>query len=86
MITFKDLTDVLFVIGGALLSIIGYFLSSSIKDIKDVIIKTNIIENRLDVVKNDYMNKYDNLTDKLDDLKTTIMTLTAAINKLNDKK
>ena len=72
-------------LGGVIISIIGYFLRKTMdeqKETQTLAIKT---KSELDVLKNDHDNKHIHLTDKFDDLKESIVTLTKEIKELTAK-
>jgi len=70
-------------VGTAILAVIGWFLKSTIEELrsgKDLAVKAN---NDISVIKVDYMNKYDHLTEKFDELATSVKDLTKEIKELN---
>jgi uncharacterized membrane protein len=69
----------------AIVSVLGFFLKGVMDDIKEAKNKNTQLENRLDVLTNDHTNKYKALSDKLDDLKGIMVTLTYEIKELNKK-
>lgn len=72
-------------LGSIVVSIIGYFLKRTmdeLKETKDLATKT---KNELDVLKQDHLNKHEYITEKFDDLKDSIDTLTKEIKELNTK-
>ena len=77
--------DILTMIGGIMLSVIGYFLKSTMDDLKSVKIQTFETKNRLALLEADSINKYNNLSEKFDDLKSAIVDLTAEIKDLNKR-
>lgn len=77
--------ELLTIIGGIMLAIIGYFLKdtmSQLKEVKDVAYKT---KNDLEVLKNDYLNKIEQLNGKFDLLYDAVKDLTDEIKQLNKK-
>lgn len=77
--------EVLTMIGGVMLAIIGYFLKDTmnqLKEVKEVAYKT---KGDLQVLKNDYLNKIGQLNDKFDLLYDAVKDLTDEIKQLNKK-
>jgi len=77
--------DILTMIGGVMLAIIGYFLKATMAELKEVKELSYKTKNQLDILKNDHTNKYDNLTGKFDELKTAVIDLTKEIKELNKR-
>ena len=77
--------DILTLIGGVMLTIIGYFLKSTMDDLRSVKLLTYETKNKLDILQNDHINKHANLTDKFDELKTALNELTKELKELNKK-
>lgn len=77
--------ELLTIIGGIMLGVIGYFLRSAMNDLKSVKILSFETKNKLAVIENDYLNKHANLSDKFDDLKAALIDLTKEIKELNKK-
>lgn len=75
--------DLLTVIGGIMLAIIGYFLKATMSELKDVKELSYSTKNQLDILKNDHLNKYANMSDKFDELKIAVYDLTKEITTLN---
>lgn len=66
-----------------LIAIIGYFLHSTMSDIKDLK-KTSIeMEKKVSVIENDYLNKHKNLSDRFDELNNAVKDLTKEIQILS---
>jgi hypothetical protein len=80
-----EIIDILTLIGGLMLSIIGYFLKSTMDELKSVKNLTYETKNQLDILKNDHINKYTNITDKFDELKSAVVDLTKEIKELNKR-
>ena len=78
-----EVIDILTVIGGLMLGIIGYFLKNTMQELKEVKTLSYLTKNQLDVLKNDHTNKYDNMTSKFDELKVAVYDLTKEITILN---
>lgn len=77
--------DILTMIGGVMLTILGYFLKSTMDDLKSVKLLTYETKNKLDILQNDHINKHANLTDKFDELKLALNELTKELKELNKK-
>lgn len=77
--------DILTLIGGVMLTIIGYFLKSTMDDLKSVKLLSYETKNKLDILQNDHINKHANLTDKFDELKQALNELTKELKELNKK-
>lgn len=77
--------DILTLIGGIMLSIIGYFLKSTMDELKAVKNMSYETKNQLEILKNDHSNKYSNMTDKFEELKSAIVLLTQEIKELNKR-
>jgi len=77
--------DILTLIGGVMLTIIGYFLKNTMDDLKSVKLLTYETKSKLDILQNDHINKHANLTDKFDELKQALNELTKELKELNKK-
>ena len=77
--------SILTLIGGVMLSIISYFLKSTMDDLKSV--KQMAYDNKakLELLQNDYNNKHNNLSEKFDELKLTMNELIKEIKELNKR-
>lgn len=80
-----EIIDILTLIGGAMLGIIGYFLRATMAELKEVKDMSYATKNQLDILKNDHINKYANITDKFDELKSAVVDLTREIKELNKR-
>jgi len=78
-----EMMTLLTVIGGVMLSVIGYFLRETMKDLRDVKTQSYENKNRIDLLEKEYMLRFDNLTDKFDELKLTMSELIKEIKALN---
>jgi hypothetical protein len=78
-----EMIDLLTAIGGIMLAIIGYFLKATMSELKDVKELSYSTKNQLDILKNDHLNKYANMSDKFDELKIAVYDLTKEITTLN---
>ena len=77
--------NLLTIIGGVMLAVIGYFLKSTMDDLKSVKLLSFETKNKLALLENDSVNKYNNLSDKFEDLKTALIDLTKEIKELNNR-
>ena len=77
--------ELLTLIGGIMLAVIGYFLRQTMEELKDVKKMAYETKNKLDILSNDHTNKYDNLTEKMSELKEVISDLTNEIKQLNKR-
>jgi competence protein ComGF len=80
-----EMIDLLTTIGGIMLAVIGWFLKQTMAELKDVKEMSYSTKNQLDVLKNDHINKYANMTDKFDELKLAVVDLTKEIKELNKR-
>jgi peptidoglycan hydrolase CwlO-like protein len=78
-----EMIDLLTAIGGIMLAIIGWFLKQTMSELKDVKELSYSTKNQLDILKNDHLNKYANMSDKFDELKVAVYDLTKEIATLN---
>lgn len=77
--------DLLTAIGGIMLAVIGYFLKATMAELKSVKDLSYSTKNQLDILKNDHINKYTNISDKFDSLKDAVVELTKEIKELNKR-
>lgn len=75
-----NLTSILL---GTAVSILGYFLKSTMEDLKSVINRVNENSAKLGVIENDLLNKTSHLNEKFDDLNSSVKELTAEIKALS---
>ena len=80
-----EMIDILTLIGGVMLTILGYFLKSTMDDLKSVKLLTYETKNKLDILQNDHINKHTNLADRFDELKQALNELTKELKELNKK-
>ena len=73
------------VIGGVMLSIIGYFLKKTMDDLRSVKEMSYDNKSKIELLQNDYNNKYNNLSEKFDELKLTMNELIKEIKELNKR-
>jgi peptidoglycan hydrolase CwlO-like protein len=70
-------------IGGIMLAVIAYFLKKTMSDLTDVKQTTYDNKTQIEILKVDYKNKIDHLSDKFDELKLTMSELIKEIKELN---
>ena len=80
-----DINQLLVAIGGIMLAIIGYFLRSTMSELKEIKSLTYETRTKVEVLEAEYMNKINNLNEKFDMLYVSIKDLTKEISKLNEK-
>jgi peptidoglycan hydrolase CwlO-like protein len=80
-----DMLPLLTVIGGVMLSIIGYFLKKTMDDLRSVKEMSYDNRSKIELLQNDYNNKYNNLSEKFDELKLTMNELIKEIKALNQR-
>ena len=80
-----NIYELLVAIGGIMLSIVSYFLKSTMDDLKSVKLLSYETKNKLDILQNDHINKHATLTDKFDELKQALNELTKELKELNKK-
>lgn len=68
-----------------MLSIISYFLKSTMDDLKSVKQMAYDNKSKLELLQNDYNNKHNNLSEKFDELKLTMNELIKEIKALNQR-
>lgn len=77
------INEIILLIITLLIGIIGYFLKGTMNDLKDTKKMTMDLKSEVDILKTDYHINYDNLNDKVDDLKASICSLVNEIKELN---
>jgi predicted nucleic acid-binding Zn-ribbon protein len=80
-----EMFNILTAIGGIMLAVIGYFLKSTMEELKSVKELSYKTQSELNILKNDHINKYDNMTEKFDELKAAVIDLTKEIKELNKR-
>jgi hypothetical protein len=78
-----EVINILTFIGGLMLAVIGYFLKNTMEELKSVKALSYETKNQLDILKNDHINKYANMSDKMEELKVAVYDLTKEISALN---
>lgn len=77
--------QLLFILGGISISVIGYFLKKTLDELEKVKVISYENKNRLSVIENDYLNKVANLNDRFDLLYDAMKDLTNEIKELNKR-
>jgi len=77
--------QLLFILGGIGISVIGYFLKRTLDELEKVKLITYENKNKLQVLEVDNLNKINSLNEKFEDLKQVIRDLTIEIKELNKK-
>lgn len=80
-----ETNELLVLIGGVMLAVIGWFLKETMADLKKVKEKTYQNATKLEVLEAEYMSKINNLNEKFDMLYVGIKDLTKEISKLNER-
>jgi peptidoglycan hydrolase CwlO-like protein len=80
-----EMINLLTIIGGVMLSIIGYFLKRTMDELKEIKEITYKNKSKIEVLENDYVNKIDSLNQRIDLLYKSIEKLSDKIEKLNNK-
>lgn len=80
-----EVINILTAIGGIMLGIISWFLKATMAELKEVKDLSYSTKNQLDILKNDHLNKYANMSDKFDELKAAVVDLTKEIKELNKR-
>lgn len=78
-------TQILFLVGGILISIIGYFLIRTMNKLDSTADKAEKTEISLALVKQEIGLKHERLEEKMDELKDSIVNLTQEIKVLNNR-
>jgi len=72
-------------LGSIVVSIIGYFLKRTMDELKETKDLATRTKSELDVLKQDHLNKHEYITEKFDDLKDSIDTLTKELKNLTQR-
>jgi uncharacterized membrane-anchored protein YhcB (DUF1043 family) len=78
-----EVIDLLTLVGGLMLGVISFFLKRTMDELKEVKNVAYNAKNDLNVLKNDYINKYEHLTDIFDTFCESFKDLTREIKELN---
>jgi uncharacterized protein YoxC len=77
--------ELLTVIGGIMLSVVGFFLKRTMDELKEVKIVAYKTKTKVEVIEKDYINKVENLNEKFDMLYDAVKELTTEIKTLNQR-
>jgi flagellar capping protein FliD len=77
--------ELLTVIGGIMLSVVGFFLKRTMDELKEVKIVAYKTKTKVEVIEKDYINKVENLNEKFDMLYDAVKELTSEIKTLNQR-
>lgn len=77
------IAELLLALGGISISIIGYYLKTTLSELKEVKSIANENRTKIEVMEVDYLNKVNNLNDKFDRLFDAVRDLTIEIKILN---
>lgn len=80
-----EMLDLLTLIGGVMLSVIGYFLKRTMDELKEVKVIAYENKTKIKVLETDYVNKIDSLNQRMDLLYNSIEKLTNKIEQLNNR-
>jgi hypothetical protein len=78
-----EMINLLTIIGGVMLAVIGYFLKRTMDELKDTKSIASSNKSEIELLKLDYKLRFDNLSDKFDELKLTMSELIKEIKELN---
>jgi len=79
------INEILTLLGGLSISVIGYFLKETMSDLKSVKSISFETKTKLQVLETEYMNKIERLNEKFDLLYDAIEKLSNKIEDLNEK-
>lgn len=79
------INEILVMLGGLSISVIGYFLKETMSDLKSVKSISFETKTKLQVLETEYMNKIERLNEKFDLLYNAIEKLSDKIEDLNEK-
>lgn len=79
------INEVLVMLGGLSISVIGYFLKETMNDLKSVKSISFETKTKLQVLETEYMNKIERLNERFDLLYNAIERLTDKIENLSEK-
>jgi len=77
-----EMINLLTIIGGVMLAVIGYFLKRTMDELKDTKLMASSNKSEIELLKLDYKLRFDNLSDKFDELKLTMSELIKEIKEL----
>ena len=80
-----EMINLLTIIGGVMLAVIGYFLKRTMDELKDTKLMASSNKSEIELLKLDYKLRFDNLSDKFDELKLTMSELIKEIKELTKR-
>lgn len=80
-----EMIELLTVIGGVMLGIIGFFLRQTMADLKSVKLMSYENKSKIEVLEKEHILRHQNLTEKFDELKLTMSELIKEIKELNKR-
>lgn len=80
-----EMIELLTVIGGIMLAIIGFFLRQTMADLKSVKLMSYENKSKIEVLEKEHILRHQNLTEKFDELKLTMSELIKEIKELNKR-
>ena len=80
-----EIIELLTLIGGVMLSVLGYFLKQTMSELKEVKAIAYSTKTKVEVLENDYLNKIASLNGKFDLLYNALDKLTTKIEELNKR-
>lgn len=78
-----EMIELLTIIGGIMLAIIGFFLRQTMADLKSVKLMSYDNKSKIEVLEKEHILRHQNLTEKFDELKLTMSELIKEIKELN---
>jgi|688.fasta_scaffold1874349_2 hypothetical protein len=80
-----EMIELLTIIGGVMLAIIGFFLRQTMADLKSVKLMSYENKSKIEVLEKEHILRHQNLTEKFDELKLTMSELIKEIKELNKR-
>lgn len=80
-----EMIELLTVIGGVMLGIIGFFLRQTMADLKSVKLMSYENKSKIEVLEKEHILRHQNLSEKFDELKLTMSELIKEIKELNKR-
>jgi hypothetical protein len=80
-----DTFGLLTLVAGVMLSVISFFLKRTMDELKEVKQMSYNNKSEIDILKTDYKNKIENLSEKFEELKLTMSDLIKEIRELNKR-
>ena len=80
-----EMIELLTLVGGVMLAIIGFFLRQTMADLKSVKLISYDNKTKIEVLEKEHILRHQNLTEKFDELKLTMSELIKEIKELNKR-